>query len=48
MLPHRGAAMRTSCVVQPKNKQKFTTSNHKNQEVATGTLKSILRDAGLK
>lgn len=26
----------------------FTTSNHKSQEVATGTLKSILRDSGLK
>lgn len=32
----------------PKTNRKFPTSNHKNQEVATGTLKSILRDAGLK
>lgn len=26
----------------------FTTSNHGSEEVKTGTLKSILRDAGLK
>lgn len=26
----------------------FTTSNHKTQEVARGTLKSILRDSGLE
>lgn len=26
----------------------FQTSNHKSQEVASGTLKKILRDAGLK
>lgn len=32
----------------PKTNRKFPTSNHKNREVATGTLKSILRDAGLK
>ena len=26
----------------------FKTSNHKNQEVATGTLNSILKAAGIK
>lgn len=31
----------------PKTKRKFTTSNHGQQEVATGTLKSIKRDAGI-
>jgi predicted RNA binding protein YcfA (HicA-like mRNA interferase family) len=28
--------------------KKFTTSNHEAQEVKIGTLKSILRDAGIK
>jgi predicted RNA binding protein YcfA (HicA-like mRNA interferase family) len=28
--------------------RKFATSNHESQEVKTGTLKSILRDAGIK
>lgn len=28
--------------------KKFTTSNHLSREVATGTLKSIKRDAGIK
>ena len=32
----------------PKNGKYFTTSNHKTQEVATGTLNSILKAAGLK
>lgn len=27
--------------------QKFTTSNHQSQEVATGTLRSILKAAGI-
>ena len=31
----------------PKTGKKFTTSNHGSQEVKNGTLKSILRDAGL-
>ncbi|MCD8385351.1 MAG: type II toxin-antitoxin system HicA family toxin [Bacteroidales bacterium] len=26
----------------------FTLSNHRSQEVASGTLRSILRDAGIK
>lgn len=29
-------------------KQKFKMSNHKNQEVKKGTLKSILKSAGVK
>jgi mRNA interferase HicA len=28
--------------------RRFTTSNHEAQEVKNGTLKSILRDAGIK
>ena len=28
--------------------KKFATSHHEQKEVATGTLKSILRDAGIK
>lgn len=32
----------------PKTGKYFTTSNHKTQQVATGTLKSILKAAGLK
>lgn len=31
----------------PATGKTFMTSNHKNQEVATGTLKKILRDSGL-
>lgn len=32
----------------PKTGKTFQTSNHKSQEVATGTLNKILRDAGIK
>ena len=32
----------------PKTGKYFKTSNHKNQEVATGTLKAILKAAGIK
>ena len=32
----------------PKTGKFFQTSNHQSQEVAPGTLKKILRDAGLK
>lgn len=32
----------------PKTGKSFQTSNHQRQEVAAGTLKKILRDAGLK
>lgn len=34
--------------LNPKTGEKFTTSNHGMHEVATGTLKSILRSAGLE
>lgn len=34
--------------VNPKTGNKFAMSHHQSQEVATGTLKSILRMAGLK
>ncbi len=34
--------------LNPKTGIKFTTSNHGMNEVATGTLKSILRAAGLE
>lgn len=34
--------------LNPKTGEKFTTSNHGMNEVATGTLKSILRSAGLE
>lgn len=33
--------------LNPNTGEKFTTSNHLVNEVATGTLKSILRSAGL-
>ena len=32
----------------PMTGKTFQTSNHKSQEVASGTLKRILKDAGLK
>lgn len=32
----------------PQTGEKFTTSNHGMNEVATGTLKSIFRSAGIK
>ncbi len=32
----------------PKTGKEFKTSLHEAKEVATGTLKSILRDAGIK
>lgn len=32
----------------PQTGEKFTTSNHLMHEVASGTLKSILRSAGLE
>ncbi len=32
----------------PKTGKEFKTSMHESKEVATGTLKSILRDAGIK
>ncbi|MGM9763356.1 MAG: type II toxin-antitoxin system HicA family toxin [Candidatus Cryptobacteroides sp.] len=32
----------------PKTGKSFQTSNHGSQEVASGTLKKILKDAGLK
>ena len=32
----------------PLTGRKFTTCNHGTKEVASGTLKSILRDAGIK
>ena len=32
----------------PKTGKLFTTSHHGSQEVKPGTLKSIMRDAGLK
>lgn len=32
----------------PATGKTFATSNHKGKEVAIGTLKSILRDSGLK
>ncbi len=32
----------------PITDQKFKTSNHKSQEVKKGTLKSILKSAGVK
>ncbi|MEG0984643.1 type II toxin-antitoxin system HicA family toxin [Algoriella sp.] len=31
----------------PKTKKYFQTSHHKSQEVKNGTLKAILKDAGL-
>lgn len=31
----------------PLTGKKFTTSNHKSEEVRPGTLKSIIRDSGL-
>lgn len=34
--------------LNPQTGEKFTTSNHGSQEVATGTLKSILRAAGIQ
>lgn len=34
--------------LNPNTGEKFTTSNHGSHEVATGTLKSILRSAGLE
>lgn len=34
--------------LNPETGEKFTTSNHGTHEVATGTLKSILRSAGLE
>ncbi len=34
--------------LNPLTGKKFTTSNHLMNEVATGTLKSILRSAGLE
>lgn len=34
--------------LNPNTGEKFTTSNHGTREVATGTLKSILRSAGLE
>ena len=34
--------------VNPKTGEKFTTSNNGTHEVATGTLKSILRTAGIE
>jgi predicted RNA binding protein YcfA (HicA-like mRNA interferase family) len=33
--------------LNPKTGEKFTTSNHGSHEVAPGTLKSILKTAGL-
>lgn len=33
--------------LNPNTGEKFTTSNHESHEVATGTLKSILRFAGI-
>ncbi len=32
----------------PKTKNKFKMSNHKSQEIKIGTLKSIMKSAGLK
>lgn len=32
----------------PKTERVFKTSNHGSEEVKSGTLKSILRDAGIK
>ena len=32
----------------PITEKRFKMSNHKSKEVATGTLKSILKDAGIK
>ncbi len=32
----------------PQTGKKFTTSHHQSQEVKNGTLRSILRDAGIK
>ena len=32
----------------PNTGERFTTSNHGSHEVATGTLKSILRSAGIE
>lgn len=32
----------------PKTKKSFTVGRHKTQEVATGTLKSIKKDAGIE
>lgn len=34
--------------LNPNTGKKFTTSNHLQAEVASGTLKSIMRDAGLE
>ena len=34
--------------LNPYTGEKFTTSNHGTHEVATGTLKSILRSAGIE
>jgi len=34
--------------VNPKTKERFPLSNHHSQEVASGTLRSILRAAGIK
>jgi len=34
--------------INPKTGQKFQVPRHKTQEVATGTLKQILKSAGLK
>ena len=34
--------------LNPETGEKFTTSNHGMREVATGTLRSILRSAGLQ
>lgn len=33
--------------LNPQTGEKFTTSNHGGHEVATGTLRAILRSAGL-
>ena len=34
-------------MVQSDSEKRFRMSNHKSKEVATGTLKSILKDAGI-